>query len=118
MNIASREVDGIVVLKLVGRLTLEEISVLDRIAKEHMRAGRHRFVLNMVDVRDLSSSGLGEILRLQKSAQSKGGGLALADISSVTAYVLDLARLKDIFQSFPSDDAAVNYLKRRPAPPA
>ena len=51
----------------------------------------------MADVTDISSSGIGKLLQIKKDCELKGRILLLADISPVTEYVLDLARLTDMF---------------------
>jgi len=111
LKIAIREVDGISVLKIAGRLTLEEVTILEDQTRELLAAGRNRIVLNLLDVRDLSSSGIGGILSIKKALEAKGGALALSQLSAVAEYVLDLSRLKDIFPSFPSDETAIQGIK-------
>jgi anti-anti-sigma factor len=111
VKLGVKETEGIVVLKPVGRLTLEEISELDRQAMELIRAGKDRFVLNMIDVRDLSSSGIAKVLSIKKTLENKGGALVLSELSAVAEYVLDLANLKEAFHVFSSDDAAIKHLK-------
>jgi len=113
VKLAFKEIDGIVVLKPIGRLTLEEIAELDRQATELIRAGKDRFVLNMIDVRDLSSSGIAKVLSIKRTLEVKGGALVLSELSAVAEYVLDLANLKEAFRIFKSDDEAINSLKLR-----
>lgn len=110
MKIVTDHREGLTVFKLSGRLTLEEVSGLDKVTRELAAVGHNRCVINMLDIRDLSSSGLGAIFRLKKTLDAKGGALALSTLSAVAEYVLDLARLKDVFNTFPTDDAAIAFL--------
>ena len=111
MDIKTEEKDGVAVLRIKGRMDLAEIAFLDERVKTLRAQGLNRFVLNLVDVTEITSSGIGRILNIHRTLEGvEGGGLALADLSPVVEYVLDLARLADVFPTFPQEDAAVAYL--------
>ncbi|MBE7440250.1 MAG: STAS domain-containing protein [Spirochaetales bacterium] len=97
MRIKVTENGSAVVLRLSGRLTLEEIPWLGKSIEEQSRPAVRTFILQMADVTDISSSGIGKLLQIKRDCEIKGRQLLLADISPVTEYVLDLARLTDMF---------------------
>ncbi|MCB1174897.1 MAG: STAS domain-containing protein [Leptospiraceae bacterium] len=107
MNIETSYQKNVVLFKLNGRIDLEQISLLESTFGEHLDKGYTRFILNMVDVRDISSSGLGKILSMFKRLELSNGRLALSDLSAVSEYVLDLAGLADVFPTYRSDEQAL-----------
>ena len=111
MDIKTEEKDGVAILRIKGRMDLAEIAFLDERVGTLRAQGKKRFVINLVDVTEITSSGIGRILNIYRTLEGvKGGGLALADLSPVVEYVLDLARLADIFPTFPTEEQALEYL--------
>lgn len=111
MDIKTEEKRGVAILRIKGRMDLSEIAFLDERVRTLRAQGLKRFVLSLVDVSEITSSGIGRILNIHRTLEGvEGGGLALADISPVVEYVLDLARLADIFPRFATEDEAVDYL--------
>lgn len=97
MRIKATRNGSAVTLRLSGRLTLEEIPWLTKSLEEQSGSDIRTYILHMADVTDISSSGIGKLLQIKKDCEVKGRILLLADISPVTEYVLDLARLTDMF---------------------
>ena len=63
LTIASREVDGVTVLDLNGRITLGEGSVQLRDAiRDLISKGQKKILLNLGEVNYIDSSGLGEMV--------------------------------------------------------
>ena len=63
LTIASRELDGVTVLDLSGRITLGEGSVQIRDAiRDLIGKGQKSILLNLGDVNYIDSSGLGELV--------------------------------------------------------
>ncbi len=112
MQIDVRNFDRASVLSLKGRLDLEHVARLSESVMEALNRSQRFIVLNMIDVTDISSTGIGRILQLSRECESRGAVMALSDTSAVVDYVLDLARLKDIFQIYGSDQEALEKLQR------
>ena len=110
MKIQSKVENGIVRMRPGGRMTLDQITELDHAVREHLEQGAKKFVLNLSDVTDISSSGVGRLYQLHNTLQTSGGQLCLADLSQVCEYVLDLARMTDVFAIFATEEAAVAEL--------
>ena len=113
MKIAVRVVDGVLVLKLQGRLTLDQIAVLEESVREHLEKGQRMFVVNLLDVTDLSSSGIAKVIALQRVVDAQAGKLLLAEPSPVCDYVLDLAGLTDYVKPYRTETEAVQALRDR-----
>ncbi|HBS04595.1 MAG TPA: hypothetical protein DEA96_06510 [Leptospiraceae bacterium] len=112
MQIEVRNLERASILNLKGRLDLEHVARLSESVMEALNRSQKYIVLNMIDVTDISSTGIGRILQLSRECESRGAALALSDPSAVVEYVLDLARLKDIFQIYASDQEALEKLQR------
>ncbi|MEQ9362975.1 MAG: STAS domain-containing protein [Leptospirales bacterium] len=110
MKIESRTEDGVVVLHAGGRMTLDQITDLDFAVRRHLEGGARKFVLNLADVTDISSTGVGRLYQLHTNLELSQGRMILADISQVCEYVLDLARMNDVFTIMTSEAAAIKEL--------
>jgi anti-sigma B factor antagonist len=72
LTIASREVDGVTVLDLSGRITLGEGSVQLRDSiRDLISKGQKNILLNLGDVNYIDSSGLGELVSAYTTAKTK-----------------------------------------------
>ena len=78
LTIASRELDGVTVLDLSGRITLGEGSVQLREAiRDLISKGSKSILLNLGDVNYIDSSGLGELVSCRVTADNQGAKLKL-----------------------------------------
>lgn len=99
-----------IVLKLKGRLDLEHVSRLTAEVRDAMVHKPAFIILNMIDVLDLSSTGIGRIFHLLNECERRNIQLVISDPSAVTEYVLDLAQMTDVFAIYRSDEEALKEL--------
>ena len=79
LTIASREVDGVTVLDLNGRITLGEGSVQIRDAiRDLIGKGQKRILLDLGEVNYIDSSGLGELVSAYTTVKNQGAALKLS----------------------------------------
>lgn len=105
LTIASREVDGVTVLDLNGRITLGEGSVQLRDAiRDLISKGQTRILLNLGDVNYIDSSGLGELVSAYTTARNQGATLKLLRLTKKVHDLLQLTKLYTVFDI--SDDEA------------
>ncbi len=105
LTIASREVDGVTVVDLSGRITLGEGSVQLRDAiRELISKGQTRILLNLADVNYIDSSGLGELVSAYTTAKNQGATLKLLKLTKKVHDLLQLTKLYTVFDI--SDDEA------------
>jgi anti-sigma B factor antagonist len=108
LRITDRDVNGVKVLDLDGRLVLgDESNVFRERFKALMAAGKKRIVLNLANVTYIDSAGLGTLVATFNNARSQGATMKLANVGSKSKDVLQLARLMTLFDIFDSDSAAV-----------
>jgi anti-sigma B factor antagonist len=108
LEITQREVNGIYLLALRGRLVLgEESSGLLTVIDKLLASGATRMVINLEHVNYVDSAGLGALIEMQRKTKAKGGGLKLCNLGPNLRQALEMARLLPIFETCPSENAAV-----------
>lgn len=108
----AKEVDGVTVLSLAGRVTLgEESSHLRNTIKELLRQGKKRLVLDLSKVTYIDSAGLGTLVAAYTSARNEGGDIRLASVSPHFGELLNITKLVTIFSVHDTVDGAVKSFK-------
>jgi anti-sigma B factor antagonist len=108
LRITDRDVNGVSVLDLDGRIVLgDESNAFRERFKTLMAAGKKKIVLNLAGVTYIDSAGLGTLVATFNNARSQGATLKLANLGAKSKEVLQLARLMTFFDIFESDSAAV-----------
>ncbi len=113
IKIDERHIDGITVLDIVGKLTIDE-------AAEHLRdkinsliaQKETRIVLNLQHVPYIDSGGLGELIASFGSVTRAGGAMKLLHVSSRNHDLLSITRLVTLFDSFDSESEAIRSFEK------
>ena len=112
LTIASREVDGVAVLDLSGRITLGEGSVQLRDAiRDLISKGQKNILLNLGDVNDIDSSGLGELVSAYTTAKNQGASLRLLKLTKKVHDLLQLTKLYTVFDIYDDEASAVGSFR-------
>jgi anti-sigma B factor antagonist len=112
LAIASREVDGVTVLDLSGRITLGEGSVQLRDAVRNLLGkGQKNILLNMGDVNYIDSSGLGEMVSAYTTVKNQGAALKLLKLTKKVHDLLQLTKLYTVFDIYDDEAAAIASFK-------
>lgn len=112
LTIASREVDGITVLDLSGRITLGEGSVQLREAiRDLIGKGQKTILLNLGDVSYIDSSGLGELVSAFTTSKNQGAALKLLNLTKKVKDVLQLTKLYTVFDIYDDEATAIASYK-------
>ena len=105
MKASSRQVDGVTIVDLSGRITLGEGSVVLRdTVKELSTQGNKKILLNLGDVTYIDSSGIGELVSAFTSVRNAGGELKLLNLTKKVHDLLQITKLYTVFDI--SDDEA------------
>ncbi len=108
LKITSREVVGVAVVALEGRIVLgEESNALRERIKSLLAANQKKIVLNMDNVTYIDSAGLGTLVAAQTSAKSQKAGLKLSNLGSKFQEVLQVTKLLTVFDVYDTEAAAV-----------
>lgn len=106
MKASTRQVDGVTIVDLSGRITLGEGSVVLRdTVKDLLGKGQKRILLNLGDVSYIDSSGIGELVSAFTSVRNQGGELKLLHLTKKVHDLLQITKLYTVFDV--KDDEAV-----------
>ena len=108
LEITQRETNGIYLLTLSGRLMLGKESEGFRSTIEGLlSSGATKIVINLEDVNYVDSAGLGALIEAHRKTKASGGRLKLTNLGPNFKHALEIARLLPIFETSPSEAAAV-----------
>jgi anti-sigma B factor antagonist len=108
LKITNREVDGVTVLALDGRIVLgEESGALREKIKGLLGEGKKKMVLNVDKVTMIDSSGLGALVAAYSSAKSQGASLRLCNLGSKFNELMQITKLLTVFEVSKSEADAV-----------
>jgi anti-sigma B factor antagonist len=109
VNVAHREVDGIEILDLRGRLTAgTEAGTLSEAVTRLVSEGKNKLILNLKHVDFLDSSGLGMLVVCFAALQQQGGVLKLTNVGRRHMRLLVLTKLTAVVELFDNEDDAVD----------
>ncbi len=98
MKISTRQVDGVTILDLSGRITLGEGSVQLRDAvRDLLSKGQKHILLNLADVNYIDSSGIGELVSAFTTVRNQGGELKLLKLTKKVHDLLQITKLYTVF---------------------
>jgi anti-sigma B factor antagonist len=108
LKASTRQVDGITVMDLSGRITLGEGSVIlrDRI-RELLGQGEKKILLNLGDVTYIDSSGIGELVSAFTAVRKEGGELKLLNLTKKVHDLLQITKLYTVFDVKDDEAAAI-----------
>ena len=98
LKASSRQVDGVNIVDLNGRITLGEGSVILRdTVRDLISKGRKHILLNLGDVTYIDSSGIGELVSAFTSVRNQGGELKLLKLTKKVHDLLQITKLYTVF---------------------
>jgi anti-sigma B factor antagonist len=108
MQAKIREVNGVIVMDLSGRITLGEGSVLlrDNIRGE-LAKGRQKILLNLGGISYMDSSGLGELISAYTSVKNRGGELKLLNLTKKVDDLMEITKLSIVFDTYNDERSAI-----------
>lgn len=113
LKITQREMEGVDVLALEGRIVLgEESNALRESVKSLLAKGQKKIVLNMTNVTYIDSAGLGTLVASHHSAKAQGAGLRLSNLGAKFQEVLQVTKLLTVFDVYDSEAAAVRSFSK------
>lgn len=104
----TRQVDGVTVVDLSGRITLGEGSTILRdTVRELLGRGQKKILLNLGDVNYIDSSGIGELVSGYTTVTNQGGQLKLLNLTKKVRDLLQITKLYTVFDVFDEETTAV-----------
>ncbi len=112
MKSSIRQVNGIIIVDLSGRITLGEGSVLLRdMVRDLVTKGQRKILLNLGDVTYIDSSGIGELVSAFTTVRNQGGELKLLNLTKKVHDLLQITKLYTVFDVKDDEAAAVAAFK-------
>jgi len=112
MKASSRQVNGVTVVDMMGRITLGEGSVVLRdTIRDLLGKGDKKILLNLGNVTYIDSSGIGELVSAFTSVRNQGGELKLLNLTKKVHDLLQITKLYTVFDIKDDETAAVGAFK-------
>ncbi len=109
MTLKTRQVDGVTILDLSGRIVLGEGSIQLRDSmKELVAKGQRQILLNLGDVNYIDSSGLGELVSAFTTVKNAGGELKLLNLTKKVHDLMQITKLYTVFDIKEDEASAVS----------
>jgi anti-sigma B factor antagonist len=113
MKASTRQVDGITIVDLSGRITLGEGSVVLRdTIRDVVSQGNKKILLNLGDVTYIDSSGIGELVSAFTSVRNQGGELKLLNLTKKVHDLLQITKLYTVFDVRDDEATAVGAFSK------
>jgi anti-sigma B factor antagonist len=108
LDIETKTVDGVKLVKLKGRISMGP--TLDRFnaaVNELLGRGENRIILDFEEVPSIDSSGIGMLVRHLTAAKQSGGAIRLLKPSKFTVQTLRMVGLLNLFSTFDDSKEAI-----------
>jgi anti-sigma B factor antagonist len=113
MKASNRQIDGITIVDLSGRITLGEGSVVLRdTIRDLVSKGKTRILLNLANVTYIDSSGIGELVSAYTTLRNQGGELKLLSLTKKVHDLLQITKLYTVFDIKDEEAAAVQSFNK------
>jgi anti-sigma B factor antagonist len=104
----TRQVEGITVLDVRGRVTADEGSVmLRKRISDLIETGNKRIVLNLYEVDYVDTSGIGELVRIHATLRKQGGHLKLVNLHERLMEILRMTCLHTVLDIQKDETSAI-----------
>lgn len=113
MDVNVEHKDGVIVLKLGGRIVGTAGGELRQIIEEQLANAPDspKFLFDFADVSRMDSSGIGTLIGLHVSVARKNGRIGVINVSNTINNLLVIGRLITIFEHFDSEAEAISALQ-------
>src|SRR5438105_15502118 len=112
MKTSTRQVNGVTVVDLSGRITLGEGSVVLRdTVRELPSKGNKKILLNLGEVNYIDSSGIGELVSAFTTVRNQGGDLKLLNLTKKVHDLLQITKLYTVFDVNDDEAAAIKSFR-------
>jgi anti-sigma B factor antagonist len=109
LKMTDREVNGVSVVELDGRIVLgEESTSFREKLKSLIAEGKKKIVLNMADIKYIDSSGLGTMVAAHLSAKNRGASVRLCHLGQKFHEILQMTKLLTVFDVYDTEAAAIS----------
>src|SRR5436190_6183519 len=109
MKATSRDVNGVEIVKLEGKITIGSgDSQLREVITNAVNNGKMKILLDMSQVTTIDSSGIGELVGSYTTVTNRGGKLKLLHLPAKLNELLHVTQLITVFEVHESEQEAVS----------
>jgi anti-anti-sigma factor len=118
MEIKTRVVDDLVIFWIEGDYTRITASppTLHELVKDQLREGKRKILFNFEKAGFVDSFGVREIIQTFSSTKDFGGSFKLAALPRRLDLTLEITKLKEVLDIYPSEEAALQSFAAPPGP--
>ena len=108
LKASTRQVGGVTVIDLSGRIVLGDgSSLLRETVKDLVGRGQKKLLLNLADVSYIDSSGLGTLVAGFTTVKAQQGDLKLVNLTSKVHDLLQITKLLTVFDVYTDEPTAL-----------
>lgn len=108
LSISERQVRGIVILDLSGKITLGESNrQLHEAIRRLIAERKENVILNLEKIASMDSSGLGEVVAGYSTVKAAGGSLKLINMPDRLGDLMTITKLYTVFEIYDSEAAGI-----------
>ena len=113
LKITKRQNKNVTILDLSGKIQIGESSTELRTSLRGLaQEGEKNILLNLADVSQIDSSGLGEFVGGSASLRRNGGEIKLLNLSERVNDLMTLTKLLTVFEIYENEEVAVNSFQK------
>ena len=113
MKATLRQVDGVMVVDMSGRITLGEgCTQLRELVRDQLGKGTKHLLLNLADVTYIDSSGIGELVSGFTTVSNQGGRLKLLNLTKKVHDLLQITKLYTVFDVHDDEAKAITSFEK------
>lgn len=110
-SVSVRQAGKVTIVDIRGMVTYHEVSALHEMLLDLLRKGRSNILLNLSNVTQLDSSGIGALARAFVTVRGKGGDLKMMQLSKQVQRVLEITNLYKIFEDYSDEESALSSFR-------
>jgi anti-sigma B factor antagonist len=108
MTTSTREVGGVTIVDISGRIVLgEESAALRELVSDLLSKGQKKILFNLADVNYMDSTGLGHLVSSFTSVRRQGGELKLLNLTNKIHDLMQITKLYTVFDIMDNEAAAI-----------
>lgn len=105
--VSARQSGGTTIIDVRGPVMYGEAVALHEMLHSLMKVGQKNILLNLSEVTQLDSSGIGVLVRSYLSVKKSGGALKVMHLTKQVQRILEVTRLSELLEDYPDEEAAL-----------
>lgn len=110
------EMSTAAIVRINGAIDAKTVVHFQEKLDELQNGGYTRFILDMVGIKYVNSTGLGTLVNVADALENRGGGIALVKIHPKVKVVFDMLGLNAFFKIFSNEKEALGYFQKSVKP--